>query len=84
MLVVQNMVGASGITATNWLYNAAPKDGTVIATFVHTVPFEPLMGNSRRQVRRGEVHLDRQHGVDRRHLRGVEAAGVWHSSTTCS
>src|SRR5688572_339973 len=45
-LVVQNMVGASGITATNWLYNVAPKDGTVIATFVHTVPFEPLMGNS--------------------------------------
>jgi tripartite-type tricarboxylate transporter receptor subunit TctC len=45
-LVVQNMLGASGITATNWLYNAAPKDGTIIATFVHTVPFEPLMGNT--------------------------------------
>jgi tripartite-type tricarboxylate transporter receptor subunit TctC len=45
-LVVQNMVGASGITATNWLCNVAPKDGTVIATFVHTIPFEPLMGNS--------------------------------------
>ena len=44
-IVVQNMVGASGVTAANWLYNAAPKDGTVIATFVHTVPFEPLMGN---------------------------------------
>ena len=45
-VVVQNMVGASGITATNWLYNVAPKDGTVMATFVHTVPFEPLFGNS--------------------------------------
>ena len=45
-VVVQNMVGASGITAANWLYNVAPKDGTVMATFVHTVPFEPLMGNS--------------------------------------
>jgi tripartite-type tricarboxylate transporter receptor subunit TctC len=45
-IVVQNMVGASGITATNWLYNAAPKDGTVLATFVHTVPFEPLFGNA--------------------------------------
>jgi tripartite-type tricarboxylate transporter receptor subunit TctC len=40
------MVGASGIAATNWLYNVAPKDGSVLATFVHTVPFEPLMGNS--------------------------------------
>jgi tripartite-type tricarboxylate transporter receptor subunit TctC len=45
-IVVQNMVGASGITATNWLYNVAPKDGTVMATFVHTVPFEPLFGNN--------------------------------------
>ncbi len=45
-IVVQNMVGASGIAATNWLYNVAPRDGTVMATFVHTVPFEPLMGNS--------------------------------------
>jgi tripartite-type tricarboxylate transporter receptor subunit TctC len=45
-IVVQNMVGASGLTAANWLYNIAPKDGTVTATFVHTVPFEPLLGNS--------------------------------------
>ncbi|MCC6890720.1 MAG: hypothetical protein IT536_19520 [Hyphomicrobiales bacterium] len=45
-IVVQNMVGASGLNAANWLYNVAPKDGTVMATFVHTIPFEPLMGNS--------------------------------------
>ena len=45
-IVVQNMTGASGLTAANWLYNVAPKDGTVMATFVHTIPFEPLMGNN--------------------------------------
>src|SRR5262245_18285175 len=45
-IVVQNMTGASGLAAANWLYNVAPKDGTVMATFVHTIPFEPLMGNS--------------------------------------
>jgi tripartite-type tricarboxylate transporter receptor subunit TctC len=45
-VVVQNMVGASGLAAANWLYNVAPKDGSVMATFVHTVPFEPLMGDS--------------------------------------
>jgi tripartite-type tricarboxylate transporter receptor subunit TctC len=45
-IVVQNMVGASGIVASNWLYNVAPRDGTVLATFVHTVRFEPLYGNS--------------------------------------
>ena len=45
-VVVQNMVGASGLTAANWLYNIAPKDGTVTATFVHTIPFEPVFGNN--------------------------------------
>ncbi|MEA2988687.1 MAG: hypothetical protein QOG83_1398 [Alphaproteobacteria bacterium] len=45
-IVVQNMVGASGIVPANWLYNVAPRDGTVIATFVHTVAFEPLLGNA--------------------------------------
>ena len=43
-IVVQNMTGASGLTAANWLYNVAPKDGTVMSTFVHTIPFEPLDG----------------------------------------
>src|SRR5438067_13323355 len=45
-IVVQNMVGASGIAAANWLYNIAPRDGTVLATFVHTAIFEPLFGNA--------------------------------------
>lgn len=45
-VVVQNVVGASGMSAANWLYNVAPKDGTVMATFVHTAVFEPVMGNS--------------------------------------
>src|SRR4029079_3514244 len=45
-IVVQNMLGASGLVAANWLYNLAPKDGTVMATFVHTIPFEPLNGNA--------------------------------------
>ena len=45
-IVVQNVVGASGISAANWLYNVAPKDGSVMATFVHTAVFEPIMGNA--------------------------------------
>src|SRR5688500_13964223 len=48
-VIVQNMVGASGITAANWLSNIAPKDGTVMASFVHTVAFEPLFGNQKAQ-----------------------------------
>src|SRR3982751_4964012 len=45
-VVVQNMNGASGLTAANWLYHIAPKDATVAATFVQSVPFEPLYGNN--------------------------------------
>jgi tripartite-type tricarboxylate transporter receptor subunit TctC len=45
-VVVQNMPGAGAVVAANWLYNVAPKDGTTLASFVYTVPFEPLMGNS--------------------------------------
>jgi tripartite-type tricarboxylate transporter receptor subunit TctC len=44
-VVVQNMVGASGVAPANWLYNVAPKDGSVIMTFVHTAALEPIFGN---------------------------------------
>ena len=44
-MIVQNMLGASGVTSANWLYNIAPKDGTVMGTFAQTVPLEPLFGN---------------------------------------
>jgi tripartite-type tricarboxylate transporter receptor subunit TctC len=45
-IVVQNMVGASGIVAANWLYNVAPKDGTVVSTFVQTTVFDAIFGNA--------------------------------------
>jgi len=45
-VLVQNMVGASGLTAANWLYNVAPKDGSVLMTFAYTVAFEPIFGNT--------------------------------------
>jgi tripartite-type tricarboxylate transporter receptor subunit TctC len=43
--VVQNMPGAGGVRAANFLFSIAPKDGTTIALFQNTVPFEPLYGN---------------------------------------
>src|SRR3954447_18530733 len=44
-VVVQNMVGASGVTPANWLYNVAQKGGSVIMPFVHTAAREPIFGN---------------------------------------
>jgi len=37
--VVENMPGASGIKATNYLYAGAPNDGTVLATVNNAIPF---------------------------------------------
>src|SRR5262249_54782573 len=41
----QNMPAAGGIAAANYLYNVAPRDGTVIALLQNTVPFEPFYAN---------------------------------------
>jgi tripartite-type tricarboxylate transporter receptor subunit TctC len=43
-IVPQNMLGASGITGANLLFNVSPKDGSAIGTFAHTVPLDPLIG----------------------------------------
>ncbi len=48
-VVVQNMPGAGGIVATNYLYNAAPRDGTTIGLLQNNTPFEPLMGTNQAQ-----------------------------------
>ena len=45
-IVVQNMPGAGSLKVVNWLYNAAPKDGTVLATFARGIVFEPLLGRA--------------------------------------
>jgi tripartite-type tricarboxylate transporter receptor subunit TctC len=41
-----NRPGAGSLTAANFLYHAAPKDGSTIAHFNRSIPLEPLMGNS--------------------------------------
>ena len=43
-IVVTNMPGAGGISATNYLYRGAPKDGTYLGSVQNNLPFEPLLG----------------------------------------
>lgn len=45
-IVVQNMPGAGGITAANYIYSVAPPDGTAFGMIQNTVPFEPLFENA--------------------------------------
>jgi len=44
-MIIQNMPGASGMVATNWAYNSAPKDGTVILATYNNLLAEPLYDN---------------------------------------
>jgi tripartite-type tricarboxylate transporter receptor subunit TctC len=43
-LVVQNMPGAGGLKAANYLYQLAPRDGTTFGTFARGVVIGPLFG----------------------------------------
>ncbi len=43
-LVVQNMPGAGSRKAANWLYNVAPKDGSVLATLGQNTPTDQALG----------------------------------------
>lgn len=46
-IVVQNMPGASGILATNWLYNGAPRDGSRILATYSALLSASLLGNDK-------------------------------------
>ena len=74
-LVVQNMPGASGIKGTNWLYNVAPKDGSVLGGTYNNLVIEPLLGDKATQ-------------FDPRKFEWIGAMGkqyltcpVWHTSS---
>ena len=42
-IIINNMEGAGGLKATNYLYNVAPRDGTYIAATHSSVPTAPLL-----------------------------------------
>ena len=45
-VISQNMPGAGSMVAANWLYNVAPRDGSVIGIFAVNVAIDSLFGNS--------------------------------------
>ena len=49
--VVQNMLGGGGMRAANFLYNVAPKDGSVIALIDRGMPTAPLLYGEKSQAR---------------------------------
>jgi tripartite-type tricarboxylate transporter receptor subunit TctC len=43
-VITKNMEGAGSLRLANWLYTAAPKDGTVFGTIGRGLAFDPLLG----------------------------------------
>lgn len=46
-IVVQNMPGASGMLATNWAYNSAPRDGSRVLATYSAILSAHLLGNDK-------------------------------------
>jgi tripartite-type tricarboxylate transporter receptor subunit TctC len=44
--IVQNMLGAGGLKAVDYLNKIAPKDGSVMGTIGRGLPFEPMLGKN--------------------------------------
>ena len=42
-MIVKSMPGAGNVLATNFMYNAAPKDGTHIATINNSIPLHQVI-----------------------------------------
>ena len=64
-VIVQNMVGAGGVVAANYLYGIAKPDGLTIGGFNPALYFDQLLARPRSQIRLGEIHLDRLAGKKR-------------------
>ena len=73
-MVPRNMVGAGGLTAANFIYNSAPKDGTAFVTVQNPIPFMPLFGEP--QARFDALKLNYVGSANSE----VEVAFVWHTS----
>ena len=57
-VVPQNMPGAGGLNAANYIYNVAPKDGTTMGIIVGTAVLGPITGAAgRRAVRSDQDHV---------------------------
>ena len=46
-IIVRNMPGAAGLTASNWMYNVAPKDGTTLGIMLASNAIDGLFGDSK-------------------------------------
>ncbi len=74
-VVTQNMPGAGGLSATNYLYKVAPKDGSVLAATHSNVALAQLLGG------RNVEYDARQFNWVGRMTSAIDVHYSWHTST---
>ena len=55
-MIVQNMTGAGGLVGANFVFNAAPKDGSIVAGLQRSVPLVQLMGQKGPKFKAAELN----------------------------
>ena len=70
-VVAKNMEGAGGLRLANFLYKAAPKDGTDVRNHLSRHPVRAPARRQGRAVRCDQVHLHRQRQQRGERLRGL-------------
>lgn len=73
-IIVQNMVGGGGIRAANYIYNVAPRDGTVFSLIDRGMPTAPLLYGEKSQARFDAVRFSWIGSIMRETGMGVLAA----------
>jgi tripartite-type tricarboxylate transporter receptor subunit TctC len=77
-VIVKNMPGAGHLRMANWLYNAAARDGTVLATTPQSIAIEQALGTDGVQYDAAQfTYVGRAAPV-------VEVTYTWHTSKTQS
>jgi tripartite-type tricarboxylate transporter receptor subunit TctC len=75
-VIVKNMPGAGHLRMTNWLYNAAPRDGTVLGTASQAIAIEQALGSD------GIQYDAAKFNWIGRVAASIEVTYTWHSSPT--
>lgn len=73
-VVPQNMIGAGGLKAANFMYGVAPKDGTALGIIPDTTPSEELLGTN------GVAYVSKNFNWIGRISSSVNVQVLWNSS----
>ncbi len=73
-IIVQNRPGASSRVAANWLYNAGPRDGSVLGAFSQTLPLAQALGQ-----RKVKYDADKFHYIGTP-IQPVSTMIAWHDA----